>query len=34
MEKLGLKNTKINAKVFGASTTSIDPERGKKYGLG
>lgn len=34
MEKLGLKNTKINAKVFKGSTTSVDPERTKKYGLG
>jgi beta-lactamase class A len=34
MEKLGLKNTKINAKVFKGSTTSIAPERTKKYGLG
>jgi beta-lactamase class A len=33
MEKLGLKNTKINAKVFRADTR-IDPEFGKKYGLG
>jgi len=34
MEKLGFKNTKINAKVFKGSTTSIDPEATKKYGLG
>jgi beta-lactamase class A len=34
MESLGLKNTKINAKVFKGSTTSIDPERTKRYGLG
>jgi beta-lactamase class A len=34
MERLGLKNTKINAKVFKGSTTSIDPEGTKKYGLG
>ena len=34
MESLGLKNTKINAKVYKGSTTSIDPERTKKYGLG
>jgi beta-lactamase class A len=34
MEKLGLANTKINAKVFKGSTTSISPERTKKYGLG
>jgi len=34
MESLGLKNTKINAKVFKGSTTSVDPERTKHYGLG
>lgn len=34
MEKLGFPNTKINAKVFKGSTTSIAPERTKKYGLG
>jgi beta-lactamase class A len=34
MEKLGLVNTKINAKVYRGSTTSIDPEATKKYGLG
>jgi beta-lactamase class A len=34
MESLGLKNTKINAKVFKGSTSSVDPERTKKYGLG
>ncbi len=34
MESLGLPNTKINAKVFRGSTTSIAPERTKKYGLG
>ena len=33
MEKLGLKDTKINAKVFRADTR-IDQEFGKKYGLG
>src|SRR5947209_9648026 len=33
MEKLGLKNTRINAKVF-RPDTRIDQERGKKYGLG
>ncbi len=33
MEKLGLKETKINAKVFRADTR-ISQERGKKYGLG
>jgi beta-lactamase class A len=34
MEKLGLKNTKVNAKVYRGSTTSIDPVATKKYGLG
>lgn len=34
MAELGLKNTKINAKVFKGSTTSIDPAATKKYGLG
>src|SRR5262249_50015766 len=34
MEALGCPNTRINAKVFLASKTSIDPERSKKYGLG
>ena len=34
MAELGFKNTKINAKVFKGSTTSIDPEGMKKYGLG
>ena len=34
MEKLGFKNTRINAKVFKGSTTSIDPAATKKYGLG
>jgi len=34
MEKLGLKETKIHAKVYKGSTTSISPERTKKYGLG
>jgi D-alanyl-D-alanine carboxypeptidase (penicillin-binding protein 5/6)/beta-lactamase class A len=34
MESLGLKETQINAKVFKGSTTSIAPERTKKYGLG
>ena len=34
MEGLGLKNTRIHAKVYKASTTSIDPERTKTYGLG
>lgn len=34
MEKLGFKNTKVNAKVYRGSTTSIDPEATKKYGFG
>lgn len=31
---LGLPETRVNAKVFKGSTTSVDPERTKKYGLG
>src|SRR5947199_6099996 len=34
MEDWGYPNTKINAKSFRGSTTSVDPERTKKYGLG
>jgi D-alanyl-D-alanine carboxypeptidase (penicillin-binding protein 5/6)/beta-lactamase class A len=34
MAGLGLKETRINAKVFRGSTTSVDQERTKKYGLG
>lgn len=34
MAALECPNTRINAKVFLGSTTSIDPERTKKYGLG
>jgi len=34
MAKLGLTETRINAQVFRGSTTSVDPERTKKYGLG
>jgi D-alanyl-D-alanine carboxypeptidase (penicillin-binding protein 5/6)/beta-lactamase class A len=34
MEAWGFPNTKINAKVFRGSTTSVSPERTKKYGLG
>ncbi|MGL6076401.1 MAG: serine hydrolase [Fimbriiglobus sp.] len=34
MVKLGFPNTKINAKVYKGSVTSVDPERTKKYGLG
>lgn len=31
---LGMPETRINAKVFKGSTTSVDPERTKKYSLG
>jgi len=34
MASLGLKETRINAKVFKGSTTSVDPGRTKQYGLG
>jgi beta-lactamase class A len=34
MEKLGFPHTKINAKVYRGSTTSVDPARTKQYGLG
>ncbi len=34
MDELKMPNTRIHAKVFKGSTTSIDPERSKKYGLG
>lgn len=34
MEEWGYPNTRINAKVYRGSTTSISPERTKKYGLG
>jgi beta-lactamase class A len=34
MHGLGLKETRINAKVFKGSTTSVDPARTKQYGLG
>jgi beta-lactamase class A len=34
MDTLGCPNTRINAKVFLGSKTSIDPERTKKFGLG
>ena len=34
MAALGLPNTQINAKSFRSSTTSIAPERTKKFGLG
>jgi beta-lactamase class A len=34
MAELGCPETRINAKVFLGSKTSIDPDRTKKYGLG
>src|SRR5262245_44032176 len=34
MEAWGWEETKINAKVFKGSTTSVAPERTKKFGLG
>ena len=34
MGSLAMRETRINAKVYKASTTSIDAERTKKYGLG
>lgn len=34
MAGLGLKETRITAKVYKGSTTSVDPARTKKYGLG
>ena len=34
MEKLGFKNTRINAQVYRGKDTSVAPERTKKYGLG
>ena len=34
MAKLGFPETRINAKVFKGSTTSVDPKRTEKYGLG
>jgi D-alanyl-D-alanine carboxypeptidase (penicillin-binding protein 5/6)/beta-lactamase class A len=34
MEAWGFPNTKIHAKVFRASTTSIDKERSQRFGLG
>jgi beta-lactamase class A len=34
MEAWGFPNTKINAKVFRGSTTSVDPARTRRYGLG
>src|SRR5436190_2144593 len=34
MAHWGLKETRINAKVYRGSTTSVDPERTRLYGLG
>jgi beta-lactamase class A len=34
MKEWGLTETALNAKVFRGSTTSVDPARTKKYGLG
>jgi beta-lactamase class A len=34
MADWGLKETRINAKVFRGSTTSVDPARTERYGLG
>jgi beta-lactamase class A len=34
MAEWGLKETRLNAKVFRGSTTSVAPERTKRYGLG
>jgi beta-lactamase class A len=34
MDAWGFPNTKINAKVFRGSTTSVDPERTRRFGLG
>jgi beta-lactamase class A len=34
MRAWGLKETRINAKVFRGSTTSVDPERTRRFGLG
>lgn len=34
MKELGFPETRINAKVYKGSTTSVDPERTKKYQLG
>ena len=34
LTQMGFPNTRINAKVFKGSTTSIAPEQTKKYGLG
>jgi beta-lactamase class A len=34
MKEWGFPETRMNAKVFRGSTTSVDPERTKRYGLG
>jgi beta-lactamase class A len=34
MSAWGLKETRLNAKVYCGATTSVDPERTRKYGLG
>lgn len=34
MKQLGLLETRLNAKVFRASVSSVDPQRTAKYGLG
>ncbi|MCI0456401.1 MAG: class A beta-lactamase-related serine hydrolase [Gemmataceae bacterium] len=34
MDSWGLKETRINAKVYLGKTTSVNPERSKKFGLG
>jgi beta-lactamase class A len=34
MESFGLKETKIHSKVYKRSTTTVDPKRSEKYGLG
>lgn len=34
MAKLGLAETRVNAQVFRGSTTSVDPDRTKRYGFG
>lgn len=34
MASWGLKETRLNAKAFLATTTSVDPQRSRKYGLG
>lgn len=34
LESMGFSKTKLNAKVFRGATSSLDPERTKKFGLG